>query len=103
MFQGIIVLVPDQFLHAGGIQQKLCRNLIKPLNIIKNLIENSSRPGDLVLDPFLGSGTTAAACLELGRNYLGYEINPEYFGIAEKRILDTRAAERMIKNTQNQE
>ena len=45
----------------------------------------------------------AAACLELGRNYLGYEINPEYFGIAEKRILDTRAAERMIKNTQNQE
>ena len=76
---------------------------INPLNIIKNLIENSSRPGDLVLDPFLGSGTTAAACLELGRNYLGYEINPEYFGTAEKRILDTRAAKRMIKNTQNPE
>ena len=76
---------------------------IKPLNIIKNLIENSSRPGDLVLDPFLGSSTTAAACLELGRNYLGYEINQEYFGTAEKRILDTRAAERMIKNTQNPE
>ena len=50
---------------------------IKPLNIIKNLIENSSRPSDLVLDPFLGSVTTAAACLKLGRNYLGYKINPE--------------------------
>ncbi|NBH73603.1 site-specific DNA-methyltransferase [Clostridiaceae bacterium] len=74
---------------------------IKPLNIIKNLIENSSRPGDLVLDPFLGSGTTAAACLELGRAYLGYEINPEYFGIAEKRILDTRAT--LFKNVQKPE
>ena len=41
--------------------------------------------------------------MELVRDYLGYEINQEYFGIAEKRILDTRAAERMIKNTQNPE
>lgn len=63
---------------------------IKPLNIIKNLIENSSRPGDLVLDPFLGSGTTAVACMELGRKYLGYEINRKYFEIANKRIQDTQ-------------
>lgn len=61
---------------------------IKPLNIVKNLIENSSRPDDIVLDPFLGSGTTAVACMELGRKYLGYEINQKYFEIAEKRIHD---------------
>lgn len=62
---------------------------IKPLNIIKTLIENSSKPGDLILDPFLGSGTTAVACMELGRKYIGYEINEGYFEVAERRIQDT--------------
>lgn len=73
---------------------------IKPLNIIKTLIENSSRPGDLVLDPFLGSGTTFVACMELGRKYLGYEINRKYFEIACKRIQDAKAAKALIKNAQ---
>lgn len=73
---------------------------IKPLNIIKTLIENSSRPGDLVLDPFLGSGTTSVACMELGRKYLGYEINRKYFEIACKRIQDAKAAKALIKNAQ---
>lgn len=63
---------------------------IKPVGIIKSLIENSTRPGDLVLDLFLGSGTTAVACMELGRKYLGYEINQGYFEIAEKRIQDAK-------------
>lgn len=62
---------------------------IKPLNIMKTLIENSSRPGDLVLDPFLGSGTTAVACMELGRKYIGYEINGGYYETAQRRIKDT--------------
>ena len=59
---------------------------IKPLDIIKTLIENSSRKGDLVLDPFLGSGTTAGACKSLGRNYIGLEINPNYYKIAVDRM-----------------
>ena len=62
---------------------------IKPLNIIKTLIENSSKPGDLILDPFLGSGTTAVACAELGRQYIGFELNGEYFEVAKRRIKDT--------------
>jgi len=45
-----------------------------------------SNPGDLVLDPFSGSGTTAKAAKELGRRFLGLEINPEYCAIAERRI-----------------
>ncbi|EEQ57897.1 hypothetical protein CBFG_01607 [Clostridiales bacterium 1_7_47FAA] len=53
------------------------------------LIENSTRPGDIVLDPFIGSGTTAVACIELGRQYIGYEINEGYFEVAQKRIQDT--------------
>ena len=59
---------------------------IKPLSIIQQLIKNSTRGGDVVLDPFLGSGTTALACKSLGRHYLGYEINPEYYKIAQARL-----------------
>lgn len=59
---------------------------IKPLEIIKNTIINSSNPGDIVLDTFLGSGTTAVACKELGRNYIGFEINEEYYKIAVDRL-----------------
>ena len=54
--------------------------------LIRNLIANSSKPGDIILDPFMGSGTTAVACMELGRKYIGFEINQAYFDVAQKRI-----------------
>lgn len=59
---------------------------IKPLNIISTLIKNSSKEGDVVLDPFMGSGTTGVACARLNRQFIGMEINPEYFKMAELRI-----------------
>lgn len=59
---------------------------VKPKYIIKTQIEISSGPGDIVLDPFLGSGTTADACRELGRKFIGIEINPGYCKIAEERL-----------------
>jgi site-specific DNA-methyltransferase (adenine-specific) len=59
---------------------------IKPLNIIQTLIENSSKEDDIVLDCFLGSGTTGVACVNSNRNFIGYELDPEYFKIAEARI-----------------
>lgn len=62
---------------------------IKPLNIIENLIINSSLRGEVVLDCFMGSGTTGVACKKLGRSFIGCEINEEYFKIAERRINDT--------------
>lgn len=46
-------------------------------------------PGETVLDPFMGSGTTGVACVEMGRNFIGVEIDPVYFGIAEERIRNT--------------
>lgn len=58
----------------------------KPLGMIRRIIEVSSNKGDLVLDPFMGSGTTAAACLETGRRYLGFEREPEYIRMAERRL-----------------
>lgn len=66
---------------------------IKPLNIIKTLIANSSKEGDLILDPFMGSGTTGEASRDLKRDFIGFEINQEYFEIAKERI---EGAERQI-------
>jgi len=59
---------------------------IKPLDIIENLIINSSIKGGAVLDPFMGSGTTAVACVNTDRHYIGFEISQEYCDIAKKRI-----------------
>ena len=58
----------------------------KPVGIILPLLEVSTAPGDVVLDPFMGSGTTGVACLEQSRDFIGIEINPDYFKIAEQRI-----------------
>jgi len=59
---------------------------IKPLELIRRLIRNSSKENDIVLDCFLGSGTTAVACILENRKYIGFEINKKYFDIANKRI-----------------
>ena len=59
---------------------------IKPLPIIKILIENSSQENEVVLDTFLGSGTTAVACKELNRQYIGFELNEEFYEIAKNRL-----------------
>lgn len=58
----------------------------KPLELIKILIKTSSREGDIVLDPVIGSGTTALASRLLNRKFIGFEINPEYVEIANKRL-----------------
>lgn len=61
---------------------------IKPLQIVQNLITNSTQEGGVVLDPFMGSGTTAVACIRTRRNYIGFELNPEYFEVCQNRILN---------------
>lgn len=57
-----------------------------PLELAKLCILLTTEKGDIVLDPFMGIGTTAVACKELGRNYIGIELNKEYCEIAERRI-----------------
>ena len=61
----------------------------KPIELFKYLIDVSSNTGDTILDPFLGSGTTALAAKQLGRNFIGIEINPDYCKIAEDRLRQT--------------
>lgn len=58
----------------------------KPLPLMRDLIELFSEPGELVLDPFTGSGSTGVAAGELGRNFIGWELSPEYHAIATRRL-----------------
>ena len=58
----------------------------KPLPLMKWCIEKVSQEGDTILDPFMGSGTTGVACVQLNRNFIGIEIDPTYFAIAQERI-----------------
>ncbi len=50
------------------------------------IIETFTRPGDVILDPFMGSGTTGVARMKTGRRFVGYEIDPSFFAIASERI-----------------
>ena len=59
---------------------------IKPVNVLESLIYNSSSEGDVVLDPFMGVGSTGIACSNLGRKFIGYEIVKEYYDIAVDRL-----------------
>ncbi len=58
----------------------------KPLRLLRRVVSAFSLPGQLVFDPFMGSGTTAVACKELHRDFLGIELSKEYVELARKRI-----------------
>lgn len=66
---------------------------VKPIALIRKLILNSSIEGNLILDCFLGSGTTAVACKQLRRNFIGFEIDKDYYDIAQKRLDKTNIIE----------
>ena len=61
----------------------------KPLKLIERIIEMSTNDGDVVLDACMGSGTTAVACMNTNRNFIGFELNKEYFDIAINRIKES--------------
>ena len=61
----------------------------KTVEIITKMVEDSTEPGGVVLDTFMGSGTTAVACLRTGRNYIGFKLDEGYHALAQKRISET--------------
>lgn len=83
---------------CGSKQVYECANIVgsklhpteKPVELMELYIKNSSNQGDIVLDPFLGSGTTAVAAIRTGRRYIGFELDAKYFEIAQKRINETK-------------
>jgi DNA modification methylase len=58
----------------------------KPEALLERIIEIASKKGDVVLDPFMGSGTTVAVAQRMGRRAIGIERDPEFFAIAKKRM-----------------
>ncbi len=67
----------------------------KPIELMTKIIQDFTREGDTILDPFMGSGTTGVACVQTGRNFIGIEIDEGYFKIAEKRIHEAQQQMRL--------
>lgn len=85
-------LVWDGGMRAGDSSNRTFNHPAqKPLELMRWCIELITRPSDTIFDPFMGSGTTGAACMQLGRNFIGCEIDPTYYAIAERRIRDAVA------------
>lgn len=86
----------------SGINQKDKKEFehptIKPLELVKRHILNVTNENDIVLDCFLGSGTTAVACQQTNRRYIGFEINKDYYQIAVDRLNGLSVADRRRKN-----
>jgi DNA modification methylase len=58
----------------------------KPIDLMERIVKTSSKEGGIILDPFMGSGTTAIACINTNRNFIGFEIDKHYCDIANERI-----------------
>lgn len=78
----------DNAFQRGVTQRKNTHPTVKPVKLMSYLITLGSRPGDIILDPFMGSGTTGISAKLTGRKFIGYELEEEYYQIAEARIND---------------
>jgi len=77
---------------------KGCRHpAIYPVALVEEFLKLLTCPDELVLDPFMGSGSTGVACKNLGRRYIGFEINPEYCEMAHARIASTEVVQSLLE------
>lgn len=74
--------------YSNKVRGRSLHPTAKPLELVEWLVRSYSDPGDTVLDPFFGSGTTIAATLLTGRKGIGCDISPEYFEIAKQRLTE---------------
>ena len=68
----------------------------KPVALMEFLIKNSTQPGDVVFDPFMGSGTTGEAAMGLDRRFVGFEQDPQWFDVACRRIEQSQRQVKMF-------
>lgn len=73
-------------LVRGGIDKASGHPTEKPIHLMSEYVFNSSKPGEVVLDPFMGSGTTGVAAIQLARKFVGIEIDPTFFEMACERV-----------------
>lgn len=81
---------PSSVLHISRDKQKV-HPTQKPVALLEWLIKTYSNPGDIILDPTMGSGTTGVACANTGRRFIGIERDPTYFETAQRRIAEVDA------------
>ena len=87
-------------LSAGDTKGNRVHPTQKPIEVMRWSIEQTkTRPNDLILDPFMGSGTTGVAAVKLGRRFIGIEIDPGYFEIAKRRISEALAQPPLFRLT----
>jgi len=70
----------------------------KPLDLMRHIIESSTRPDAVVYDPFMGSGSTGVACAQLGRSFIGSELSPDYTEQARQRIAKVQPSDITCRN-----
>jgi len=80
---------PIDLLFSGG-KDKWYHEWGQNARWFVNWINDLTDEDDTILDPFMGSGTTGVACVKTGRNFIGIEIDPDYYAIAEKRIAEAQ-------------
>ena len=68
----------------------------KPKSLMIELVDKFTNPGDLIFDPFTGSGSTGVACVQTGRRFIGIEIDPGYYQIAKDRIAEAQLQMRLF-------
>lgn len=81
---------PDNVLYLGTESNNKNHSAAFPVSLPEWFIKLFTKTDDLILDPFLGSGTTAVAAKTNGRNYIGIDISKEYCSLAEKRVKGVR-------------
>lgn len=86
-FERGVGCLPGYYRYSNVQSKDRTHQTEKPLQLIMDLLEIVPQ-GSTVCDPFMGSGTTAVACIKTGRNYIGFELSKEYHAAAEERIAD---------------
>jgi site-specific DNA-methyltransferase (adenine-specific) len=71
----------------------------KPIELMEWLIKTYTNEGDTIFDPYMGSGTTAIACMNTNRNFIGVELDEHYFAIAKKRVEEKRKEKENVAQT----
>lgn len=87
---GRSLVYPTNVIHLATECYNRNHSAVFPVELPKWFIKLFTQPGDLVLDPFVGSGTTALAAIQLARSYVGIDINPEYVEITKSRLSETQ-------------
>ena len=82
------MVYPNNVIHMATESSNKSHSAVFPVSLPAWFIRLFTQPGDVVLDPFIGSGTTAAAAVTLGRRFVGIDVNPDYVELSRERLRD---------------